>query len=80
MGLADQVYLELERLGAYYSYGARDGFVVFENSRKETIIYQEGFEVIANNAVVEALKGLPDGAGAGAVYDALGPFTKEGER
>lgn len=77
--IADQILSELERLDAYYSYRSRDGFVVFENPSKGTVIYQEGVEVVVSDAVIELLKSLPDRAGAPAVYDALDLFNEEGE-
>lgn len=68
----DEIFNELDRLGACYEYPAWDGFIVYmDQANRCPVIYAEGYEIKADMAVLETLRRLPDKAGVDAVYDAL---------
>lgn len=70
--LENEVFNELNRLNACYTYPSLNGFVVYvDTASGNTVIYAEGFEVKADTDVLEALRCLPDEAGANAVCAAL---------
>lgn len=75
--LEDEASRELDRLGAYFNYPSMEGFIVITDKRMGVpILYTEGFEVQADDAVLEALRRLSDKAGVNAVVTALESYQE----